>query len=90
MHNDIFEFDECIGLFYDHATGRFVDEDGDTVWSIFELITPNDLLLFRHYQDYMVVPHRTQKGVGVELFYSIENCQACHYCANYNDCYGND
>lgn len=60
---------DAIGLFYDTDQNVFVGEDGFIVWSIFELITPNDLLLFRERKDYMVVDHRTLDNVVVELYY---------------------
>lgn len=60
---------DVIGLFYDADRNLFTDEDGFIVWSIFELITPNDLLLFRKHEQYMVVPHRSVKNVLVEIFY---------------------
>lgn len=58
-----------IGLFYNEDTKRFIDEDGYVVWNIFELITPNDLLLFRESQDYFVTRHRALKGVFIELYW---------------------
>ena len=82
------EFTDTVGLFYDPRINRFEDEDGFIVWSIFEIVTPNDIYLFRHNQEYMLVPHRQFKDVGVELFYP--EAGDCDYCANYYECYGDD
>lgn len=62
-------FEDSIGLFYDRDKNVFIDEDGFIVWSIFEIITPNDLFLFKLNQEYMLVQHRTMPEVLVELYY---------------------
>ena len=80
------EYTDLVSLYYDPRSNRFEDEDGFIVWSIFELITPNDVYLFRENQEYMIVPHRQLKGVGVELYYPEEG--DCWYCENYEVCHG--
>ncbi len=60
-------YEEVISLYYTRDDNVFIDEDGNIVWNIFELITPNDLYLLRRHQEYMVVRHRTLPGVVCEL-----------------------
>jgi hypothetical protein len=60
---------DTIGLFYDKDRNVFLDEDGFIVWCIFELISPNDMFLFKKYKTYMLVPCLSIKGVSCELFY---------------------
>ena len=60
---------DAIGLFYDVEANMFIDEDGFVVPLIFELITPNDLFLFKHSREYMIVDHKTLPGVVIELYY---------------------
>lgn len=62
-------YTESILLFYDIDTNRFVDEDGFIVWSIFDIVTPNDLFLFKREKDYMLIHHRSIPGVLVEIYY---------------------
>lgn len=60
---------EVIGLFYDADKNVFVDEDGYVVWSIFSLITPNDLFLFHAHKEYLMVNHRSDPNTLIEIFY---------------------
>ena len=62
-------FSDSVGLFYDAERNVFIDEDGFIIWSIFEVITPNDLFLFKRNREYMLVQHRTMPEVLVELYY---------------------
>ena len=62
-------YEDSVGLFYVPEWNVFMDEGGFIVWSIFEYITPNDLLLFKRNKEYMLVPHNSIPGVLVELFY---------------------
>ena len=86
------EFTDTINLFYDPRCNHFENEDGEIVFDIFEIVTPNDTYLFRgqhaRLNDYMIVPHRYEKGVGVELHYPTEG--DCSYCDNYELCHGDD
>jgi hypothetical protein len=63
------EEQDAIGLFYDIDKNVFIDEDGFVISGILELITPNDIFLFKHLKEYMVVNHRTLPGVVCELYY---------------------
>ena len=62
-------FSDSIGLFYDIDRNVFIDEDGFIIWSIFEIISPNDLFLFKRNQEYMLVRHRSIPELLVELYY---------------------
>ena len=62
-------FSDSVGLFYDADRNVFIDEDGFIIWSIFEVITPNDLFLFKRNQEYMLVRHRSIPELLVELYY---------------------
>lgn len=63
------ECEYTVGLFYVKEWNVFMDEGGFIVWNIFEIITPNDLFLFKKYKEYMIIPHCTEPGVLVELFW---------------------
>lgn len=63
------DFDEVFGIFYDADNNWFVDEDGYIIYDLFSIITPNDLFLFRYKQEYMLVPYRADKKMGVEIFF---------------------
>jgi len=65
---------EAIGLFFDVENNLFIDEDGFYVWNIYEIITPNDLMVFKSTADDrssvpFVVKHRTFKEIAVELYF---------------------
>lgn len=62
-------FRDSIGIFYVPEWNVFMDEDGFIIWSIFEIITPNDLFLFKRNKEYMCVQHCTMKEVLVEMYY---------------------
>lgn len=62
-------FSDSIGLFYDADRNVFIDEDGFIIWSIFEIISPNDLFLFKQNREYMLVRHRSIPELLVELYY---------------------
>ena len=82
----MFESKDVISLYFNEEENVFTDEDGFIVWSIFELITPNDLFLFRKHRDYMTVRHRSLKNVQVELCWPDEDewdgnpDTVCDYC----------
>jgi hypothetical protein len=60
---------DAVGLFYDAERNCFVDEDGFVIWSIFEIISPNDLYLFKEKREYFLIPHRNFPELMVELYY---------------------
>jgi hypothetical protein len=69
---------DSIGLFYDVEKNIFLDEDGQVVKNIFELITPNDLYLFRHLEkEYVVFRHRFLKNVVCEIYMPTEEPCYC-------------
>jgi len=43
---------------YDRDENMFYDQCGMPIWNIFDTITPNDLLLFRHNPENCVFSHR--------------------------------
>ena len=69
-------FNKAIGLFYDRERNVFVDEGGFIIWRLFELITPNDLYLFRLRQEHMVVNCKSIPGAVVELYWPEEDDEA--------------
>jgi hypothetical protein len=60
---------DAIGLFYDADRNLFIDVDGFIVYNIFEIITPNDFMLFMLGKADLIVWHRTLPGVACELYY---------------------
>jgi len=65
---------DSICLYCNKEDNMFLDEDGDVIDNVFEMITPNDLRLFREYKEYMVVRHRAFHEVICELHYpSVED-----------------
>jgi hypothetical protein len=63
---------DVIGIFYDVDRNLFIDEDGFVIYSIFELITPADLMLFRYYERDTIFTHRSMKGVLIEMYWPDE------------------
>lgn len=62
-----------IPLYYDSINNVFVDENGYMVWNLFEIITPNDLFLFKKTKEYTIVNHRTIRRTVVELYWPEED-----------------
>lgn len=76
-----FDFEELVQLYYYPNDNLFVSDGGFAVFNIFTLITPNDLYLFTHNKEYMLVQSRSDRHLGVELFWPdddemeyIDNC----------------
>lgn len=67
------ELNDTIGFFYDVVNNNFLDEDGFIVWNMLEFVTPSDLYLFRHHQEYMAFRHRYIPGTICELYYPEED-----------------
>jgi hypothetical protein len=61
--------EERFALYYLKEDNVFMDGEGEIVFEIFEIITPNDLYLFKRHKDYMIVNHRTEPGILVELYW---------------------
>lgn len=64
---------DAMAFFYDVVNNVFLDEDGFIVWNMLEFVTPNDLYLFRHHEQYMVFQHRSLPGIMCELYYPEED-----------------
>lgn len=60
---------ERVGLFYLKDDNVFIDGEGEIVFEIFELITPNDLYLFKKNKEDVVVNHCREVGTIVELYW---------------------
>lgn len=65
----MFDENNVIALFYDAEQNVFIDEDGFVIWSIFEIISPNDLYLFKENREYALIQHRNFPDWHVELYY---------------------
>lgn len=46
---------------------RFIDEDGKPIYNVFEMITPNDLLIFRNDPGITMFRHRDIPRMYVEI-----------------------
>lgn len=75
-YQKIMDFNEIITLYYDSERCQFIDDDGFIVSEIFEVITPNDLFLFRHCKENMFVFHQQSNKICVELVWPIEDDNA--------------
>jgi len=60
---------ESLALYYLKEDNVFIDGEGEIVFEIFEIITPNDLYLFKRHKTYMIVNHRTEPQIFVELYW---------------------
>lgn len=58
-----------LALYYDEENNVFIDGEGEVVFEIFEIITPNDLYLFKHNKIDVIVNHSTIPGALVELYF---------------------
>lgn len=58
-----------LALYYDEENNVFIDGEGEVVFEIFEIITPNDLYLFKHNQTDTIVNHSTLPGMLVVLYW---------------------
>lgn len=54
-------------LYYYEDENLFTDDDGHVVYDIFDLITPQDLFLFRHDNGFNVFTLRTDQDILVEI-----------------------
>ena len=68
-------YTDSILLFYDKKTNLFFDEGGYAIFSIFGIITPNQLYLFKQKKQYMTV-HGVH-GDLVELVWPEEDTTYC-------------
>ena len=66
---------DVLYIYWDPDENVFVDEDG--LWVIpTDLITPNDLYLWRQDHDFNLFPMRGSEDVAVQ----IEGPDGCYYC----------
>lgn len=57
----------CIGFFYNPVKNLFVDTDGFVVYNIFQLVSPNQLMMFKKNKVDIRIQH---KGDTIRLYYS--------------------
>ena len=55
--------DFVLFISYDVAYNQFFDECGNIIQNIFEVVTPNDIFLFRRNHDNCMFPYRYDKKV---------------------------
>lgn len=67
------KFDEIYGIFYDKDNNWFVDEDGAIIYDILTWVTADELYLFKHKKQNMLVPMIDNRNFGVEMYYPNEN-----------------
>lgn len=72
-----------MALYYLKDDNVFMDGEGEIVFEIFEVISPNDLYLFKRNKEYTIVNHHTQPGLLVELYWPEEE----EYCFDIGDDY---
>lgn len=60
---------DSICLFYYSQENLFRDEEGLVVYSIFEIMTANDLLLFKEGRRNMIIQHCSFPELLVELYF---------------------
>lgn len=74
---------EFMTLYYMKDDNMFMDGEGFIIYDLFEIITPNDLYMFRKDREDMIVKHATIKGYWVEILWPEEN----DYCFDPNLCH---
>ena len=67
-------------LYYMKEDNIFMDGEGSIVFNLFEIVRPNDIFMFKHYKENMLVQHATIPEGLVELFYPEED----DYCYDVN------
>lgn len=72
-------YDEVVRIFYDRERNLFLDEGGFIIHEhiLLRMITSNDIFLFKHKKEWMIVPHRTVHRMCVEMDYPDEDCYPC-------------
>lgn len=58
-----------MSLYYFKNDNVFMDGEGELIFELFEVITPNDLYLFKQKKKRIVVDHCTKVGCFVELYW---------------------
>ena len=59
-------------FFYDSEENIFYDQCGQIVTNIFEVLTPNDIFLFKQDPGYNVFPHRDNNRILCEILTDYE------------------
>ena len=59
-------------LYYDERDNVMIDEWGQIVFNIFEIITPSILALFKHKKEYMIV-YGKKYNHPIELIYPCKD-----------------
>lgn len=54
-------------IFYYEHYNLFLDEDAYIIYDIYNVITPNDVFLFKRNKKNMIVPQMRNKSVGIEI-----------------------
>lgn len=75
--------EDRMALYFIEEDNVFMDGEGDVVIDeIFEVISPNDLYLLKRNKENMVVRHRTEPGIIVELFWPEPEEYASRRCSS--------
>jgi hypothetical protein len=70
--NSFENYEESVAIYYNKLTRVFEDDDGYPIFDIYKIITPGDMYIFLHKQDYMIANHQSLPRVFVEMYYPIE------------------
>ena len=62
-----------IGLLYEPCNGRFIDEDGQPVLNIYEILSPTDVVIFRHLRESYIFSHKGNHNMIVEVFWPSDD-----------------
>jgi len=77
VEQDVREYKEVLYIEYIPIENSFYDEGGFHIDNILDIITPNDLLLFRNDYDFKYFTHRFNKDVLCIISVSDEYIYAC-------------
>jgi len=65
-------YDGVLQFFYDSEENIFYDQCGQIVINIFEVLTPNDIFLFKQDPGYNVFSHRDNNRILCEILTDYE------------------
>lgn len=74
-------------IYYDPESNAFYDEDGAQIDNIFELITPNDLYLYRHDPGCNLFPCRFDRELTFEIVDQMDDYPGDGYYDNMKETY---
>jgi len=60
------EYDAILYIYYDVEANLFYD-DGWDFFNIYEVVTPNDIYLFKHDPGFRTFPHRSDRSILCEI-----------------------